>query len=114
MKLTKLTASERRKLEELVKKAEQEGADRAEFLKECRKQKEAVLKELKAVPQEELDKVKAENIALAEKLQKLEGRILAVCQQYGCTVDELFNHISSDRQANYYYNLHKNNSFQQH
>lgn len=109
--MKKFTEAQQKKLDELLRAKEAAEAEQAAFLKECRKQKSTVLKELDAVPAEELKKAESEKAELVKKLQNVEERIEAVCQKYHCTVDELFDHISSDRQANYYFNSHRNNTF---
>lgn len=104
MELVKFTEAQERKLAELVQQKERAEASKAEFLRLCRKEKPDVLRELKAVPEEELRQANAK----ISELQKLEKRVNEVCEKYGCTVDELIEYISSERQTNYYINTHMN------
>lgn len=107
--MKKFTEAQQKKLDELLRAKEAAEAEQAAFLKECRKQKSTVLKELNAVSAEELKKAESEKAELAKKLQNVEERIEAVCQKYGCTIDEFFEHVGSERQANYFRNLHRTN-----
>ena len=112
MKLVKMTAAEKEKLEELLKKQEEADAQQRDFLREVRAQKDEVLKALGAVSKEEADQLKADaedarkSVKEAAEAKTTAAKLQEIADSYGCSVGDLLQYIATDRQVSYYRSSH--------